>query len=71
MNGTLRRLDRLAHRFRPVDCFSDGDLCTKYWLVGDGSDDPPEPEVPATCAACGRATTTTLVIVAGVDMSRL
>lgn len=65
--GRLDRLETVWHR-RPEGCFSDGPTCAKHALVGDGSDDPPMPDLPATCAGCGRPTFWQITVVCGVDV---
>ncbi len=65
------RIDRLAHRVRPVSCFSGGSHCTMYALVGDGSDNPLEPQLPARCPACGRPHLHRMVRLIGVDVARI
>ncbi len=71
MTNILTRLDRVRERLRPVTCFSEGPLCQRTELVGDGSEDPALPVLPATCRHCGRPTRWEIVILAGVDVSRL
>lgn len=66
-----RRIARLTHRVRPVGCFSSGSHCTTFLLVGDGSDDPPTPELPARCPACGRPHLHHIVRLIGVDVARI
>lgn len=70
---TKGRLDTLAMvwRRRPPGCFSEGGTCTKYRVVGDGSDDPPMPDLPATCDGCGRPIFWRVTVVCGVDVSRV
>lgn len=71
MANLIVRIDRIAHRFRPVSCFSPGSQCVRYVLVGDGSDDPPEPELPARCPACGRPADHQLVVLVGVNVDAI
>ena len=68
MTALVVRLDRVAQRLRPPACRGDGTVCEQTRLVGDGSDEPPVPELPAVCAACGRPIRWQLVVVAGVDV---
>lgn len=66
----ITKLETVWHR-RPAACWSAGSACTKHELVGDGSDDPPMPDLPATCADCGRAILWRVIVLPGVDASRI
>jgi hypothetical protein len=65
------RLDRVGDRLRPASCWSRGPRCWQTVLVGDGSDDPPVPELPAVCPDCSRPMRWQFVILAGTDVARL
>ncbi len=67
----LRRLDRLTDRLRPPGCYSEGAVCEQAAVVGDGSLDPPTPDLPERCPACGRRRTYQVVELLGVDVARL
>ncbi len=69
--SSLRRLDRLAERFRPTACYSPGPVCEQAVVVGDGSLDPPTPDLPGRCPACGRRRTYQVVELLGVDAAKL
>ncbi len=70
MANLVIRLDRLTHRIRPAGCWSVGSRCETFVLVGDGSDDPPEPDLPDTCSKCGRPAEHHVVLLVGVDVDR-
>ena len=69
--GLARRLDRLVLASKPGRCAWAGGRCVRHAVVGDGSLDPPEPELPAICAACRRPVAWSLVVLPGVDASRI
>ena len=69
--GLGGRLDRLALAARPGRCRWVGGRCAKDALVGDGSDDPPMPNLPSVCPDCGRPVLWRVVVVCGVDVSRV
>lgn len=71
MTGVLLRLDRVRERLRPVTCYSQGSLCDQVRLVGDGSLDPPMPDLPAICRHCGRPTRWETIVLIGVDVDLL
>lgn len=67
----IARLDRLADRFRPAACLWIGGRCYRTEVVGDGTLDPPKPDLPPVCALCGRARDYRIVKLLGVDVSRI
>lgn len=69
--GLGRRLDRLALAAKPGRCRWAGGRCVKHAVIGDGSDDPPMPELPAVCGGCGKPTLWRVVVLVGVDAARL
>jgi len=66
-----RRLDVVAGRFRPPGCSGPGSHCRRWLVLGDGSADPPTPDLPSTCAACGRPLFVRFVVLIGVAADRL
>lgn len=71
MSAIGRRLDRLATLTRPMGCNVAGGACWKNEAYGDGSDDPPEPDLPGRCPACGLPRSYRLIRVLGVDVGRI
>ncbi len=65
------RLRRVVPHLRPSTCGPDGRHCRWVRLVGDGSEDPPVPDLPATCRHCGRPTEWQIVRLLGVDVTQL
>ena len=65
------RTDRLQPLFRPASCYSAGSVCDRVELVGDGSLDPPEPDLPEVCVACGRRIRWQVIVVYGVDVGAI
>lgn len=72
MKGHLtRRLDRLVLAAKPGRCQWHAGRCVQHAVVGGGSSDPPEPDLPEVCAACGRSIAWRVVRLVGIDVDRL
>ena len=71
MTNAMVRLDRVRARLRPATCSSAGPVCEQVRLIGDGTEDPPVPRLPATCRRCGRPISWEVVVLAGVDVDLL
>lgn len=69
--GLAGRLDRLAVAAKPGGCVWAGGRCVKYGVVGDGSLEPPMPDLSSVCPDCGRPVAWSVVVLPGVDASRL
>ena len=69
MSGHLPRIVRLEHIIRPSGCVGRGRTCHHVVVAGDGSLEPPIPDLPATCPRCGRPVRALIVTLAGVDAS--
>lgn len=67
----MSRLDRLVLAAKPGRCQWQGGRCVQQAVVGDGSDDPPMPELPAVCGACGRPIVWRVTVLVGVAVDRL
>lgn len=72
MKGHLTsRLDRLVLAAKPGRCQWVGGGCVQHAVVGGGSTDQPEPELPEVCAGCGRLIAWRVVRLVGIDVDRL
>jgi len=65
------RLDRLVRAAKPGRCWWHAGQCVQHAVVGDGSRDPLEPELPGVCADCGRPIAWRVVCLVRVDVDRL
>ncbi len=66
-----RRLRVVADRLRPTACHATGPTCEQAVVVGDGSLDPPTPDLPPTCPDCLRPWQYLIVELPGVDVADL
>ena len=66
-----RRRAVAALAAKPGRCAWAGGRCAKHAVVGDGSEEPRMPDLPAACPDCGRPVAWFVVVLVGVDASRL
>ena len=71
MTSVEKRLVRLEQGFKPVGCHWGAGCCVRHEVVGDGSEDPPLPHFPKMCPDCGRERSYRLIVLIGVDASRI
>jgi len=69
MSGHLSRIVRLEDFIQPAGCVGRGRTCHHVAIAGDGSLEPPTPDMPATCPRCGRPVRALIIKLAGVDAS--